>query len=291
MKEVSDSDIEYVSWITTNSLSKQFFTDEEQKKILHYFSPSDAVHLSQSTTIFRTSHIIPQYNEILSHIHYSWLLPVLQKLPKQEQKFLIAVLPIELSTKLQSLLSCIPLEVNITQAMQEFASSYLMKELLQGISYLSLETLPQHPLHPLLELPSKELKQLITTLGLYDLAIDMKKLIRSSILKHLQQSLSSKEFMYIRKLQNKQENIQLSSVHLERWDGKTDTLRRLIFMCGINRLAKALYPCHHLLLWHISHRLNKTIHATLYALYIDIKNKRIKEKLIHDILELILRIT
>lgn len=287
MKETSN--IEHVSWITTNSLSKQFFTEEEQKKLTHYFSSSDLSHLSQSKTIFRISHIAPQYSEILSRIHYSWLLPILQNLPEPEQKLFLSVLPVELSTKLGSLLSCRSPEASIPPIMQEFARTYLIKELLQGISYLSLETLPYHPLNRLLELPSKDLKEMITTLGLHDLAIDMKKLIRSSILKHLQESLSPNELIYIRKLQSKGENIQLSSLHLDKWNGETNVLRRLIFMCGINRLAKALYSCHHLLLWNIAHRLNKTVHSSLYALHTDIKNKRIKEKLVHDILELILR--
>lgn len=287
MKETLE--IENVSWITTNSLSKQFFTEEEQKKLNHYFSSSDLSHLSQSKRIFRISHIAPQYNEILSQIHYSWFLPILQNLPQQEKKLFIAVLPVELSRRLGSLLSGGLLEAAISPVMKEFVRAYLMKELLQGISYLSLETLPSHPLNRLLELPSEELKKLITTLGLHDLAIDMKKLIRSSILKHLQESLSPNELIYIRKLQNKGENIQLSSLHLDKWNGETNALRRLIFICGINRLSKALYPCHHLLLWNISHRLNKTVHPSLYALHTDIKNKRIKEKLVHDILELMLR--
>lgn len=287
MKETLD--LENVSWITTNSLSKQFFTEEEQKKIHHYFSSSSLSHLSQSKRIFRLSHISPHYNEVLSQIHYSWLLPILENLPEQEQRLFLSVLPVELSSKLESLLSCRPPEATKSLIMQEFARTYLMKELLQGISYLSLETLPSHPLNRILELPSKELKKLITTLGLHDLSIDMKKLIRSSILKHLHESLSPNELMYIRKLQNKGENIQLSSLHLDKWNGDTSTLRRLIFMCGINRLSKALYPCHHLLLWNISHRLNKTVHSSLYALHTDIKNKRIKEKLVHDILELMLR--
>ena len=158
-------------------------------------------------------------------------------------------------------------ELNLHPIMQEFASTYLMKELLQGISYLSIETLPQHPLNRLLELSSTELKKLIITLGLHDLAIDMRKLIRSSILKALQQSLSPNELSYVRKLQDRQENIQLSSLHLDKWDGKKSTLERLIFICGINRLTKALYPCHHLLLWNISHRLDRSFYSTIYSLY------------------------
>lgn len=287
MKEASK--IEYISWITTNSLIKQFLTEEEQKKIHHYFSSSDLSHLSESKTIFRISHIAPQYSEILSHIHYTWLIAILQNLPKQEQTLFLSVLPTELSTKLASLLSCDSPGSNMPPIMQEFARVYLMEELLEGISYLSLETLPDHPLNRLLELSSKDLKELISTLGLHDLAIDMKKLIRSSLLKRLQESLSGNQLMYIRKLQNKGENIQLSSLHLDKWNGETNALQRLIFLCGINRLAKAIYPCHYLLLWNISHRLNKTVHSSLYALHTDVKNKRIKEKLVHDILELILQ--
>lgn len=287
MKEASK--IEYISWITTNSLIKQFLTEEEQKKIHHYFSSSDLSHLSESKTIFRISHIAPQYSEILSQIHYTWLMAILQNLPKQEQTLFLSVLPTELSTKLASLLSCDSPGSNMPPIMQEFARVYLMEELLEGISYLSLETLPDHPLNRLLELSSKDLKELISTLGLHDLAIDMKKLIRSSLLKRLQESLSGNELMYIRKLQNKGENVQLSSLHLDKWNGETNALQRLIFLCGINRLAKAIYPCHYLLLWNISHRLNKTVHSLLYALHTDVKNKRIKEKLVHDILELILQ--
>lgn len=283
------SELETISWITTYSLTKQFFTEEEQKKIHHYFSSKDLLQLSRSKTIFRLAHITPKYSEILPHIHYTWLLPILEKLDQEEQRLFLLVLPTELSTKLASHLSCDLPKSEPSAIMQEFAQCYLMKELLQGINYLSLEILPDHPLNRLLQLSSKDLNELIFTVGLHDLAIDMKKLIQSSLLKHLQEALSSQEYMYLRKLQKKAENIQLSSPHIEKWNGETDALRRLIFLCGINRIAKALYPCHYMLLWNISHRLNKTVHSSLYALYTDIKNKRIKEKLIRDILELILQ--
>lgn len=282
---------EYVSRVTINSLSKQFFTDEEKKKLLHYSPATTLPLLAESTTTFPISHIFPQYKAVLSHIHYTWFFFILRKLSQLEQQLLMSILPKETSTKLQASLSCDPGELNLSPLMQEFASTYLMKELLQGISYLPIETLPKHPLYRLLELSSKELENLIITLGLHDLAIDMRKQIRSSILKALQQSLSSKEMNYVRKLQDRQENLQLTSLHLDKWDGKKATLERLIFTCGINRLTKALYPCHHLLLWNISHRLDRSCHSTIYSLYTDIKNKRIKEKLIHDILELLLRTT
>ena len=289
MKETSG--IEYISWATLNSLSKQFFTEEQQKKVLHYFPAKDLPRLAESKTIFRISHIFQEYKAVLSQIHYTWFFPILEKLSESEQKVLISVLPEETATKLQASLSDDVAELRLHPIMEEFASNYLMKELLQGISYLSMETLPENPLNRILELSSKELEKLIITLGLHDLAIDMRKLIRSSILKALQQNLSPKELSYVRKLQDRQENVQLSSLHLDKWDGKKATLERLIFMCGINRLTKALYPCHHLLLWNISHRLDRSFRSTIYSLYTDIKNKRIKEKLIHDILELLLRTT
>lgn len=283
------SELETISWITTHSLIKQFFTEEEQKKMDHYFSAKDLSLLSTPKTLFRLSHIAPKYSEVLPYIHYSWFLPILQKLPKEEQECFLSVLPEDISISLAPLLSCETPQSTISTIMQEFARDYLMKEILQGINYVSLETLPSHPLNRLLELSSSDLKKLIFTIGLHDLAIDMKKLIRSSVLKHVQKALSSQEWIHLRKLQNKGGDIQLSSLHLEKWNGETETLRRLLFLCGINRVAKALYPCHYMLLWNLSHRLNKTIHSSLYALHTDIKNKRIKEKLIHDILELIVQ--
>lgn len=283
------SELETISWITTYSLTKQLFTEEEQKKIHHYFSSNDMLQLSRSKTIFRLAHIAPKYSEILIHIHYTWILPILQNLDQEEQRLFLLALPTELSTTLASHLSCDLPQSELSAIMKEFSQGYLMKELLQGISYLSLELLPDHPLNRLLQLSSKDLNELIFTVGLHDLAIDMKKLIQSSLFKHIQEALSPQEYLYLRKLQNKAENIQLSSLYIDKWNGETDALRRLIFLCGINRVAKALYPCHYMLLWNISHRLNKTVYSSLYALYTDIKNKRIKEKLIRDILELILQ--
>lgn len=283
------SEPETISWITTYSLTKQLFTEEEQKKFHHYFSSKDLFQLSRSKTIFRLDHITPTYSEILPYIHHTWFLPILQNLDPEEQRLFLSVLPNELSTTLASHLSCeMPMSKD-SLVMQEFARGYLMKQLLQGISYLSLEILPDHPLNRLLELSSKDLNELIFTVGLHDLAIDMKKWIQSSLLKHVQKALSSQEYLYLRKLQKKGESIQFSSLHIEKWRGEIKALRRLIFLAGLNRVAKALYPCHYMLLWHISHRLNKAVHSSLYALYTDIKNKRIKEKLIRDILELILQ--
>lgn len=287
MTEVSE--LETISWITTYSLTKQLFTEEEQKKIHRYFSSKDLLQLSRSKTIFRLAHIAPKYSEILPHIHYTWLIPLLQNLDPEEQRLFLLVLPTELSTTIASHLSCDPPKFTLSAIMKEFAQGYLMKELLQGINYLSLELLPDHPLNRLLQVSSKDLNELIFTVGLHDLAIDMKKLIQASTLKHLSEALSPQEYMYLRKLQKKAENIQLSSPNIDKWNGETNTLRQLIFLCGVNRVAKALYPCHYMLLWNISHRLNKTVHSSLYALYTDIKNKRIKEKLIRDILELILQ--
>ena len=136
MTEVSD--IETISWITTRSLIKQFFTEEQQKKIDHYFSSKDLSLLSTPKTLFRISHIAPKYSEVLPYIHYSWFVPILQKLPKEEQQCFLSVLPEELSTTLASLISCNPLTYTISPIMQEIIRRISTAAIQQPITLQSL---------------------------------------------------------------------------------------------------------------------------------------------------------
>jgi hypothetical protein len=152
---------------------------------------------------------------------------------------------------------------------------------------LPIEFLPEHPLNPLLDLSKKELQALVDYLGLHDLALELKHVIKADQIKKIQKTLSKKAQEHLKKQMKKKDPISFARLNLDGWNGDEEKMKAILHHRGFNRLAKALFGCHPSLLWHLSHRLDTGRTKILRKFYTDIKNDEVREILINQTLELI----
>lgn len=197
---------------------------------------------------------LPQ--ELLKKVHYSWLAPAFKRLPKSLQAALLAMLPEEQRSKMQS------------QCLEEVPSSGLPAPFLHGILsqilYRNLERtdilptafLPRTPLSPLADWNKQKLVELIDLLGVYDLSEEMRQIINKERLKMIQPCLTMKQKAFLRICLHKSEKIATPRLNLDKWDGDERKLHRLLHQRGLLRLGKALCSQHPDLVWHIAHVLD-----------------------------------
>jgi hypothetical protein len=130
-----------------------------------------------------------------------------------------------------------------------------------------VQALPKSTLNALLALSSKQLRLLVEFLGLHDLSVEIKQIIDNTKLKKIHTVLSKEKQFFLKGLTHKKEQVVFKRMELSRWNGEMDRLLALLFQRGMNRLAKALYPEHPDLIWHIAHRMDIQEAQLLFSLH------------------------
>ncbi|GAB4187574.1 MAG: hypothetical protein Tsb0015_06450 [Simkaniaceae bacterium] len=275
-----------ISWMVTKSLLESL-PKEEKTASLQHLHPDDQWKYKETLTNFNFYAPAKPLEELIYSMHHSWLLPVIKELQTEDQKLFLAALTGQQAQQLKTDLNLdfptLPLEAFL----EEFILQEVFERLVKGHNFIPKEYLPPHPLNILLHLNREQFLKLFDFLGIHDLALDLKKMIQANIIKNVSQALSSEEQDYLKEIKGRKEEVGFGSLHLAKWDGTPESLRKILHKRGINRVAKALFGAHASLLWHISHRIDRNRAAALHKLCTDIKNNEAKERLIHDILELI----
>ena len=153
--------------------------------------------------------------------------------------------------------------------------------------FIPLEFLSPHPLNPLLTLSKGELQTLIDHLGLHDLGLEIKHVIKAEQIKNIQKVLTLSQHDHLKTLLKKKDLVSFAPLNLDGWDGREETLKNILHHRGCNRLAKALFGCHPSLLWHICHTLDTGRTKILKKLFTDVNNEQVLTLLIKQVLELI----
>ncbi|MCH9811225.1 hypothetical protein K0U07_00505 [bacterium] len=120
-------------------------------------------------------------------------------------------------------------------------SKQVLTQLFQGLDGFPPPTfLPPHPIVEVLADKGIPLFELITYLGLIDVAIEVKKIISKSTLKKLQSCFDQKQIAFLN-LYAKKENIpSLLPMNLSNFSGEKDLLHKLIQERGLYRFAQGI---------------------------------------------------
>lgn len=249
------------SWVMLRVLVNRFHSSP--KDSFHKALPSEVLkeilHLDVSSKDATLAFLRPA--EILKKIHYSWLIPSFEKIPKAMQSSILSSLP-ELQFSKIHAITKIPLSSHVlAPKVQSFLLnqlfSYTLSLDIHPSLILPIEYLPRTLLTPLSDLNKNELLELMDLLGLYDLAEEIRTIIDQKRLKILHASLSLKKRQFLAKCLHKKEKITSPSLKLEQWDGDSNKLEQILHKRGMLRLAKGLCGQHPDLLWHIVHTLDK----------------------------------
>ncbi len=275
-----------LSWMVTHSLLETLKPDLRHRAFVH-LKPHDLETCKRAPACINFQTATTSIDQCIHTTHSSWLLPMIANLPQNDRLLYIASLS-EIQKK--QIIRSMEIQTSIptiTSYLRQFIHEEIFRQLTNKTIFLPKEFLPPNPLNLITELSRDQYLRLFDFLGIHDLALDTKKLIRAQILKQLSLVLTADELELFKKLKERKGEVSFQSMHLEKWNGNAQSLRKMLHVRGINRLAKALYGCHESLFWHVTHCLDRKRAETLEKLCTDLKNVKAQEKLIHDILQLI----
>ncbi len=208
-------------------------------------------------------------------IHYSWMIPLVEQFSKKDRTWILSSLESEQAEKLR-------LHFNMKNALKKIKAH--PKQFLQNFIYHSListqkevfplEYLPAHPLNSILELSKNGMQHLADFLGLHDLSIEVKKVVKTKQLQQLQAKLPKRQYSYLKKLCKQREPVPFARLNLDSWDGDQTRLKQMLHQRGFNRLSKALFGCHPALMWHITRRLDTGRTKILRRFFTDVNNEK-----------------
>ena len=273
------------SWISFRSLLEQ----KGKSSFLHFLSPPEQEKF-QSIAPSKRDPFAASYSmeDRLGKIHYSWLITFLEPFAEGDKEMILSSLDKNQAERLKK-----HFKVKGERfPLKKGAKNYLIKAVYEWLisdqkEFLPLEFLPDHPLNPLVDLSKKELQKLVDYLGLHDLAVELKHVIKSDQIKKIQKVLTPEEREFLKKQIKVKDPITFSRLNLDGWNGDGEKLKVILHHRGFNRLAKALFGCHPSLLWHICHTLDTGRTKILRKFFTDIKNDEAHATLINQILELI----
>jgi hypothetical protein len=135
-------------------------------------------------------------------------------------------------------------------------SKRVMNDFLLGNLELPLppQFMSKGPLDFLLDVHSDNLVALCRFLGLYDISLEMKKIVQSQQIKKIESAFSAAEILFLNQIQRDRQPVAFIEIGLWNWDGDEKSLRQIVLARGINRLAKALSDAGGTFLWYLAHR-------------------------------------
>ncbi len=223
---------------------------------------------------------------ILERVHWSWFLPTLKLYPEPEQKLFLSALS---SYAEKNLARALTLSAG-GNGVSSVGKAFLRKVLLDSLigpkdQMLPLSYLPKTPLQKLLNLTKKELTHLIDRLSLYDLAIELRQIVETKILKKIYSLLSGEERNILQTISSHKEPFQLGRLNLEKWDGSEESLRTLLHKKGLARFGAGLSGQDPDFIWYICHQLDIGRGSALHKLGLKEPIPGVTEVIIHQIAE------
>ncbi len=275
------------AWIAFQSLLSRC-EPSKKEELNRFLSDSASAQLSKTTTPENNPlQVSFDLTEMLREIHYSWFIPFLEPFVDSDKEMILTSFSDVQKDKLQKHFRLPQPECEPPPFAQNFVKEIVFKWLTSDQKdFIPAPILPAHPLNILLKLNKRQLQTLVDYLGLHDLAVDIKQVIKTEQLKKIQNMLPARQCEYIKKLLKTSEPITFARLNLDQWDGKEETLKKILHHRGFNRLGKGLSNAHPALLWHLSRKLD-TGRAKIFQRFLtDIGNDILQEKLIQQISEL-----
>lgn len=202
----------------------------------------------------------PKESLVLSHwsdrIHYSWLYPILTKLPVESQLVFLSFLAPSQARGLGEMLHRqSSSSVVYSQFIRLFWLNYL-KENLQPEDILPEVFLPPSPLNGLLLLERSQLIRLIDLLGLHDLSVDLKKIVDKELLGKIHSVLTVEQVQFLHYCSKQPVRWVSPKLELAKWDGTKKSLNHLLHHRGLIRLGGAILLEDPNFLWYLLHQLD-----------------------------------
>ena len=261
---------------------------EKQSRLESFLSESKRLDVQEAPRIGKAPSGALLPDSLLNHVHWSWLLPILKTYSEPEQVAFLSALSPSSAHRLSSSLQLVtPLAV-LTEVAKSYFCELLERDLLlHKESLLPRDCLPPSPLNELLHLSKNQLIHLVNLLSLHDLALELRQIVETKILKKIYSFLTEEERKRLKEISSHKESFPLSRLPLDRWDGQEESLRLFLHRRGLARLSYALAHQDPDLIWYISHRLDIGRGSHLLTLCAKEASSEPSETLVREIEELL----
>ena len=229
---------------------------EKRKALERFLTEEERISLVKIPLIAKPATGFPK-EDMLENVHWSWFLPTLKSYSAREQRlFLSALSPLGAEQLARAL--------SLTGSLEQISSpaqTYLRKQLFHSLvgpheRLLPVNYLPESSLNQLLTSTKKELTRLIDRLALYDLAVEMRQIVETKILKKIYSFLTEEQKKALKNIAAHKEVAGFPRLGLDRWDGEEESLKILLHRRGLARFGLGLSGQDPDLIWLICHRLD-----------------------------------
>lgn len=222
-------------------------------------------------------------HQIFSHMHYSWIAPLVKDLSPSLQRVTIASLPETSGEKLKKLLG---ITSKVTIPSQKL-KNYFLKKLYhrwKPTDAVPQELLEETPLMPLLSLTKEQMVLLLDLLALNDLAESIRHIVDKSTLTAVYSNLTHTEQAFLRVCLHQRDKLKVTKVDVAKLKNTPQELKKALHKRGLFRLGKALCGQKRQFMWHVTHILDTGRGAALEEYYTDQPVQGVTTMLIHQTL-------
>ncbi|MCI5051517.1 MAG: hypothetical protein MRY21_00075 [Simkaniaceae bacterium] len=224
--------------------------------------------------------------DLFASIHPLWWAELLSELSPQDRLLFIAALPDVQHAPLAEHFEISQELPKLTPPARRYIEGELYLLITKGeLVVLDVQCGEGHPLHRVLELDHRKFQSFIDHLGLFDMATELKKVIRSSHIKDIEEMLSDSELQLLTSIKDRRDLLQFGEIGMSHWNGELDELRQVLHRRGVNRLAKAFFGADDITKWHLSHRMSPEDCKSFNDFAIETKDKKVYDILIKQMEE------
>ncbi len=224
--------------------------------------------------------------DLIAHTHYSWLAPIIRKLPSSLRALTIAALPEPQSSKLHSFLHVASPPFQLASSIKKFFVNVFFREWspkeIKPLSYL-----PESQLNPLLKLSKDDLVEFINLLAIYDLAEALRNIVDKKLLESIYHCLSGQQQEFLRFCLRNREKPTAPLLELNKWDGQQESFQHLMHRRGLLRFGKALCGESREFIWYLTHILDTGRGEALARHYKEKTVSKIHEQLNQQLLSVL----
>ena len=195
--------------------------------------------------------------EIIEKVDESWYIEKLKTFPKEDLIFYLSLFSEKKRASLAEKLDIAPNFYALPKEMESYCLNLLFKELFPNDLPLPLSFLPDSPLAFLSDATPEKLHKLAFYLGLFDVSMELKSVLKGTILKSIGETLFPDEIAFCNQIAEYRHTLSLGQMGLAGWNEEHDILRKVIFERGLYRLSIGLSDHAADFIWYIVHTLNK----------------------------------
>jgi len=251
--------------------------------------PDESQEIMKQTATSQDAEIMLTWPyDLITRVHYSWLVPALQEMPEDLRPSVIASLNPSQAVGLRNMLK-IPAQTAEQKPLADPLKKFMCNLLFRRWNpqdAMPGQYLPPTQLSPLLNLDKTQLVEVINFLAIYDLAEAIRHIVDKKYLRAIYLAIDQKQQHFLRLCLHKKEKLAAPGLSIEKWDQKPETLNLLLHRRGLLRLGKTLCGQHPSFVWHIVHTLDTGRAATISLYYRENAIPNVSPLLIQQILSL-----